>query len=125
MRTLEGEITEILQYAVISQGDNLLGFYYDLKLCLSRETFLENVEVQTTDDPRCLLVATAATTSHLREISDYLVKLWLEQLRYRDFEAHEIFYELQSVTLRFITKANDAPLCVTGKIVITHDEKDE
>jgi hypothetical protein len=128
MRTIEDEITEILRFATMSQGTNLAGFYYDLEAALSRRNYLANVKARTTDDPRCLLIATGDATSNLstaKKIADYLVKLWLEGLCYQDFEAHEIISAPQSVTLRFITKANELPLCVTGTIVITHNHKDD
>lgn len=128
MSTIEATITEILSSATMSQGTNLAGFYYDLEAALSRRNYLTNVKAHTTDDPRCLLIGTGDATSKLSTaaaIANYLVKLWLEGLCYQDFEAHEIIYSPQNVMLRFLTKANDLPLCVTGKIVITHNHKDD
>lgn len=100
----------------ISSGDNLLGFVLDIEAHLEISDLFENVEVSSTDDINYLIEAscTSSKNSDPSEIKDYLIDLWLNQLRYQELEKHHCKIENENVVLYFFTSATG--LGVTGRI---------
>ncbi len=118
MSTFEDAITFALTHSTPSTGDNLLGFRIDLDYALVRR--FDNVRVTSSDNPRCLINAICRAPDHLADpalVESMLMRIWLEELRYESFEAHEIAHGYKQVSLGFVTQAGKN-LCVTGSITV-------
>ena len=100
-----------------SSGDNLRGFEIDIEAFLDESDVLSDAWVTSGEDEDCMITATCnySDISSEKEIASELEEIWLEYLRYSEFEKHAFEISSGKVTLYFCTKSG--PLGVSGKIV--------
>ncbi|MBF7074618.1 hypothetical protein ISG33_14525 [Glaciecola sp. MH2013] len=100
-----------------SEGDNLLGFLFDLEYYLEELEGVSNVSVRSTDDEENLLVASFKFAHDIseKEMADRLKNTWLDCLSYASFEKHSFVLSQRKVEFYFCTISS--PIGVTGKIV--------
>ena len=101
---------------IIGTEDDLYGFELDVYHRLVDEPGLSNLQVCRTDDPNHLIQASFDfdKTMLISQVENLLRSLWLDRLRYAEFEIHDIERTPNSVALNFCTRAGG--LGVTGKI---------
>ena len=102
-----------------SNGDNLLGFLIDTEHYLEDSEYFSKVKVKTTSELDSLIVATCIYEKkipHEKVVSE-LSNIWINYLRYNEFEKHKIEFENSSIVLFFCTISGS--LGVTGKIIAT------
>jgi hypothetical protein len=118
----------IMDEAEPSRGDNLAGMYHDIEAYLSGSPLLgQSVEVRMTTEPNCMLVGTCQpidSSVSPQQIAMEFECIWLERLRYRYREAHELRIEPNAVTLDFVTQVDPGAFYVTGSLIATLPQPD-
>ncbi|MFN8372159.1 MAG: hypothetical protein U0694_04695 [Anaerolineae bacterium] len=117
----EATVDDILSRTPLIDASSLQGFELDMRHFLAQGELLTHVSTQKTDDPRCLLLATGelSPTCHDQRLAgEFITKQWLENICYKGFEAHQIYYRSQAIAFHFVTISKAAPYCVSGRVVI-------
>jgi hypothetical protein len=117
-------VTDWLQSATPSSGDNLLGFDLDLFYALMKSTYFSHITTRQTGDPRAMIVAICRLRPKCRAtitLPDDLITLWENDIGYRAAKAYDVQYDGKKLFFRFATRMGFAPtdLCVTGSIVVS------
>jgi hypothetical protein len=116
------QVRRLMAGAPGSFGDNLLGMEYDISASLGGSDVLSGapLDVRRTGDRSCLLVVTAraAETATPDAVAGALERAWMDQLRYRHVEAHQIVFAADAVQLDAITKVSEDGFFVTLRIVV-------
>lgn len=120
----EHTVTDWLQSATPSTGDNLLGFDIDLFYALMKSTYFSHITTRRTGDPRAMIVATCRLKPKCRAtitLPDDLIALWENDIGYRAAKAYDVQCDGKKLFLHFATLMGFAPtdLCVTGRIVVS------
>ncbi len=103
-----------------SPGCDLDGMLDDIRHALDRSGLFTGISGRKTGSRRHL-VETRCRTLPIATPRHALVELnrvWLEELRYSDFEAHAFMAAERALVLDFITAARSARLYVTGLIIV-------
>ncbi len=103
----------------VSTGDNLLGFEIDIESYLEMSETFKGIRVSRTGDTNCLIVAKCkyASTTTPDEVAKELEEIWMDSLRYQEFEKHVCKIQERTVVFYFCTTSDH--LGVTGKIETT------
>lgn len=117
-------VTDWLQSATPSSGDNLLGFDIDLFYALMKSMCFSHITTRRTGDPRAMIVATCRLKPKYRAtitLPDALITLWENDIGYRTAKAYDVQYDGKKLFFRFATRMGFAPtdLCVTGSIIVS------
>jgi hypothetical protein len=128
MRCVAGEDFRAVSLRIMKDGtpsadDNLLGMEMDFFLLLGdlQELDGESVQVRATRSAECLIRATcrAAPGVSLDRAAEAVRDLWVSNLSYSHFEAHELAVAEGEATLHFVTQMRTHGLYVTGQVGIT------
>src|SRR5437867_6564621 len=112
---------KIMAQSVPSSGHNLEGMMIDFQHSLEQSRLLTRVRVKKTGDPGCMIEATcqpAANTLTIPEIIAEVERLWMEELRYQEFEAHALVRADYHESLEFVTESGPGGFYVTGRIAV-------
>jgi hypothetical protein len=102
--------------AVIGKG-MLADFHHSVE----QSPLLTRARVRKTGDPPCMIKATAQPASPTLsppEIGVEVERIWMEELRYRHFEAHALVSSDEEVALEFVTVMEPGGPHVTGRISV-------
>ena len=90
-----------------NSGDNLDGFKIDMEYSLEASDKIELLEIKKLKDEDCMLEATCKLASGvgIDEAKSTIERIWVDELRYRDFEKHEILDIKNGFALQFVTTA--------------------
>lgn len=105
-----------------SSGYDLQGFCIDVEAFLEDGEMLSDIKVEITDDVNALLLATCNYNKNFSqsEIINEIEKIWLESLRYQEFEIHS--HEILDGKINFYFCTKSGPLGVTGKITAVQNK---
>lgn len=103
----------------ISEGDNLLGFEFDLVAYICDEETCFHISHERTEDKNCMLILNCRFRDNatFNDIVKYLEKKWINYLCYDEFEKHYCEENNETINFYFVTKT--ANIGVTGKIEVT------
>ena len=104
-----------------SPGGDLDGMLADMRSSLANSGFFSEPRLRKTGNRLHLVEAHCKVSSpNITPIMvrSELERMWLEELRYDDFEAHALGRTPTSVVLDFLTVARSARLYVTGLIIV-------
>lgn len=104
-------------------SSDLEGIIVDLTYFLEKSDILKVLKVKKTGDlhqlieVRCKLISRSAS---IAEVAAFVERVWTEDIAYRDFEAHTLYYSTDELTLDFITGAEfpNRYIYVTGRIIV-------
>jgi hypothetical protein len=116
----------LLKRKIMAQGtpgsrDDLEGMMIDFQHSLDQSRLLTRVHLKKTGDPDCMIETTcqpAAETLAISEVVAEIERLWMEELRYHQFEAHAIHRADYQEALDFITVGEHGGSYVTGRIAV-------
>ncbi len=100
----------------ISTGDNVLGFELDIEAYLDDSELIDSCTVSSNSEKECMIVAVCSYSQKHSEasVANNLKNIWMNCLRYQEFEKHSCEISKGKVVLHFCTVSG--PLGVTGKI---------
>ncbi len=98
-------------------GDNLLGFEIDMEHYLDDSDLFKSVSINRPDSNECMLQAICKVKSNIEieDLKKQIEMIWLNYLRYSEFEDHEIIADEKVIKLSFVTIASG--LGVIGEIL--------
>ena len=98
-------------------GDNLLGFEIDMEHYLEDSDLFKSVSINRSTSSACMLQAICIIKPDIdiEFIKKRIENIWLNDLRYSQFEDHEVFVDEKSIKLNFVTIASG--LGIIGEIV--------
>ncbi len=107
-------------------SSNLEGLIIDLRYFLEQAGILKVLKVKKTGElyrlieVRCKLISKPAS---IAEVAAEVERVWIEDIAYRDFEAHSLYYSSDDLILDFITGTEfpDHYIYVTGSIIVNAD----
>ena len=99
-----------------SSGDDLYGFEIDVYQYLEGIEEFSNLEVESTSNPDQLIRGSFTFSEDVSAdwVISKLTSLWLNKLRYAEFEIHQFEQDKNGVIMNFCTR--DGGLGVTGMI---------
>jgi len=103
----------------ISYGDDLRGFEIDIEAFLDESEILSNANVISSSDAQCMIKASCRFSDNFteKEVVLELKEIWLDYLRYQEFERHTCEISAGKVVFHFCTTSGS--LGVSGKIIAT------
>lgn len=123
---IEAVIDQVIAKLEPAGKDDLSGFFYDCDHYISMHSLFADVDVEMSDDVRCLLNANASVQPSVRtlhEISNALAQVW-EEIYYNHFHAASCTWYRNRTELRFITVSRLSGYFVTGRISVTAPHQD-
>lgn len=115
---IEEVISSVIENMRSSSNDVSEGFFLDVDHFLEECQALQSVQVESSSDPRSLVVATAEVDPSVDSIQDLtfaLKEVWAA-IAYLHFEATSIQWFKEATVLRFVTVISDDNYYVTGTI---------
>src|SRR5262249_10119582 len=104
-----------------SSGIDLRGMIEDFHHAVDQSPLLTPRSVKKTGDPERMIEARcepAAEALTIPEVIAEIERVWMEELRYRHFEAHAVIHHDHEVSLDFVTLLESGSFYVTGRIAV-------
>lgn len=111
----------LAQQLTPSPGGDLQAMIDDIVAALGRSPLLSGVTARKTGGHEYHLQAACRPASEGLDpwlVMEEVARIWAEELRYDDFEAHAVTIEDGIGLLEFLTGTSDPPLYLSGLIVV-------
>ena len=121
---IESLVDAVLRILPPSSGGDLLGFEMDTSLYFIQSPAFADTKVERTNDPRCLIQASATLADNVSSVQDIwraLRGVW-QSMMYKHFAACSIASYREATRLRFVTVIGGNHFHVTG-VALVHGPK--